>query len=105
MGWPHLAATAHKGLTLKQLKNELAEGRPVMIWAVKDLGYSTPVEYEASDGDIVIVARYEHTFIVIGYGPGYITVLDNQRVYSVPTDQFLDSWGILGNMAVTVTEG
>lgn len=97
-----LDATAHKGLSLKTVREELAAGRPVMVWAIKDLGSSTPVEYEASDGDITIVARFEHTVIVIGYGPGYITVLDNERVYSVPTEQFLNSWGVLGNMAITV---
>lgn len=98
-----LDATAHKGLTLKSLKEEIAAGRPVMIWAIKDLGTSMPVEYTASDGDTTIVASFEHTFIVIGYGPGYITVLDNERVYSVSTEQFVASWGVLGNMAITVS--
>ena len=99
-----LNATAYKGLSLAEIKAELSAGRPVMIWAIRDLGTSTPVEYTASDGDITIVARYEHTFIVIGYGDGYITVLDNDRVYSVSTDQFLNSWGLLGNMGITVND-
>jgi len=98
-----LNATAHKGLSLATVKTEVAAGRPVMVWAIKDLGTSTPVEYIASDGDITIVARFEHTVIVIGYGPNYITVLDNERVYSVSTDQFLNSWGVLGNMGITVS--
>jgi hypothetical protein len=74
-----------------------------MVWVIKDLSTSTPVEYTAADGDITIVARYEHTMIVIGIGEGYVTVLDNDRVYSVPTDQFLNSWGVLGNMGITVS--
>jgi uncharacterized protein YvpB len=98
-----LNATAHKGLSLATVKTEVAAGRPVMVWAIKDLGTSTPVEYIASDGDITIVARFEHTVIVIGYGPNYITVLDNERVYSVSTEQFLDSWGVLGNMGITIS--
>lgn len=97
-----LNAAAHKGLTLAAIKEELAAGRPVMVWAIRGLGISTPVEYTASDGDTTIVARFEHTFIVIGYSPGYITVLDNERIYSVSTEQFLDSWGVLGNMGITV---
>ena len=56
-----------------------------------------------TDPDATIVAPFEHTFIVIGYGPGYITVLDNERIYSVSTEQFLASWGVLGNMAITVS--
>lgn len=98
-----LDATAHKGLTLKSIREEIAAGRPVMIWAIKDLGISTPVEYTAFDGDTTVVAPFEHTFIVIGYGPGYITVLDNERVYSVSTEQFIASWEVLGNMAITVS--
>jgi len=97
-----LPAHAHKGMTLEEVQEEIAAGRPVIIWAITDLGYSNPVEYTASDGDTTIVARFEHTFIVIGYGPGYVTVLDNERVYSVPTEQFLRSWNILGNMGITV---
>lgn len=99
-----LDARAHKGMTLAELQAELAAGRPVMIWAIYDLGYSTPVEYTSSDGETTIVARFEHTFIVIGYGDGYITVLDNERIYSVSTEQFLTSWGVLGNMGITVGE-
>lgn len=100
-----LPATAHKGMKLREIKLELAAGRPVMIWAISEMGSSTPVEYTASDGETTIVARYEHTFIVIGYGPGTITVLDNDRVYSVSTEQFLNSWGVLGNLGITVNSG
>lgn len=99
-----LKAEAHKDMSLKELKREIAAGRPVMIWAIKDLAYGTPVEYTANDGKTTTVARYEHTFIVIGYGDNTITVLDNDRVYSVTTDQFRTSWGVLGNLAVTISE-
>jgi uncharacterized protein YvpB len=98
-----LNAKAHKGLPFDRVQDELSAGRPVMVWVIKDLGTSTPVEYTAADGDITIVARYEHTMIVIGIGEGYVTVLDNDRVYSVPTDQFLNSWEVLGNMGITVS--
>lgn len=91
-------------MSLKALKREIAAGRPVMVWAIRDMGYSTPVEYTADDGTTTIVARFEHTFIVIGYDPEYITVLDNERVYSVTHDQFKISWGILGNLAVSINE-
>ncbi len=99
-----LDAEAHRDMSLKDLKREIAAGRPVMVWAIKDMAYSTPVEYTANDGKTTIVARYEHTFIVIGYGENFITVLDNERVYSVSIEQFKTSWGFLGNMAITISE-
>lgn len=100
-----LPASAHRGMKLKEIRQELAAGRPVMVWAISEMGTGTPVTYTASDGETTVVARFEHTFIVIGYGPGYITLLDNERVYSVPTEQFLNSWGVLGNMGITIDSG
>jgi uncharacterized protein YvpB len=98
-----LDAKAHRGMALKAIKREIAAGRPVMVWAIKDMGYSTPVEYTAKDGSTTTVARFEHTFIVIGYNQDFITVLDNERVYSVTIDQFKTSWGTLGNLAITIS--
>ena len=95
-------ATAHFGMSYEELQIQIAAGRPVMIWGIRELGYSDPVPYTSSDGETSIVARYEHTFIVIGYGPDYITVEDNGRIYSVSLNQFLTSWAVLGNMAVTI---
>ena len=97
-----LEARAHKDMSFKELKTELAAGRPVMVWVIRDLGYSSPVEYTADDGATTIVARFEHTVIAIGYDSNYVTVLDNHLVYSVTTEQFKTSWGVLGNLAVTV---
>lgn len=99
-----LDAEAHKDMSFKDLKKEVAAGRPVMVWAIADMGYSAPVEYTSSDGKTSIVARFEHTFIVIGFGDDYVTVLDNERIYSVTTDQFKASWGVLGNMAITISD-
>jgi uncharacterized protein YvpB len=97
-----LPATAHFGMSLEGLQEEIATGRPVMIWAIRDLSYSTPIDYSSSDGATTIVARYEHTFIVIGYGPDHVTVEDNGLVYTVSLDQFMTSWGVLGYMAITI---
>ena len=97
-----LPANPRRNMAFEELLGEIAAGRPVMIWAIQSLAYSTPVEYLSSDGETSIVARFEHTFIVTGYGPDYVTVLDNHLVYSVPVDQFLTSWGVLGNMAIVI---
>jgi hypothetical protein len=60
------------------------------------------VPYTASDGETLIVARYEHTVIITGYGPDSVTVIDNNLNYRVPLEQFLSSWGVLGNMVVVM---
>jgi uncharacterized protein YvpB len=97
-----LPVTAHFGMSFEQLQIEIAAGRPVMVWAISGLKYSDPVSYTSAGGETSIVARFEHTFIVIGYGPDYVTVEDNGQIYSVSMNQFLTSWGVLGNMAITV---
>ena len=97
-----LNAKARWGMDLEDIKIELAARRPVMIWAISDMGYSSPVEYTDSNGETATVARYEHTFIVIGYGPGSVTVLDNEKIYSVTEERFLRSWGVLGNMGIVI---
>ncbi|HLF88120.1 MAG TPA: C39 family peptidase [Anaerolineales bacterium] len=99
-----LPAIARRGMSFLELQGEIAAGRPVMIWAIRQLGYSTPVEYTSSDGETIMVARYEHTFITIGYSQDYVTVVDNHLVYRVSVEQFLTSWGLLGNMGIVIEE-
>ena len=68
-----------------------------------ELGYGTPVAYTAaSTGNTMNVVPYEHTVIVIGYGPGTVTILDGGTgtVYARSQAQFMASWGALGDMAV-----
>lgn len=97
-----LPATARFGMPFEFLQTEIAAGRPVMVWAIRAMDYSDPIPYTSADGETSIVARFEHTFVVIGYGPDYVTVEDNGQIYSVNLQKFLTSWGILGNMALTV---
>ena len=99
-----LPAIARRGMSFLELQGEITAGRPVMIWAIRQLGYSTPVEYTSSDGETIMVARYEHTFITIGYSQDYVTVVDNHLVYRVSVEQFLTSWGLLGNMGIVIEE-
>ncbi|MCB9136326.1 MAG: C39 family peptidase [Anaerolineales bacterium] len=97
-----LPATARFGMPFEELQIEIAAGRPVMVWAIRNMDYSDPIPYTSADGETSIVARFEHTFIVIGYGPDYITVEDNGQIYSVALQKFLTSWGVLGNIALTI---
>ena len=87
-------------MNLDELKSEIAAGRPVMIWVVGHVGFGSPVKYTDSDGDISIVAKFEHTVIVIGYTENKITVLDGAKTYTRYNKEFLKSWGVLENQAI-----
>jgi uncharacterized protein YvpB len=94
---------AKKNLPFERIKKEIAAGRPVMVWVIGSVQYGTPVEYTAkSTGNTTIVAAFEHTVLVVGYDENYVTILDGVSRYPVLKNQFLKSWGVLGNMAVVV---
>jgi LysM repeat protein len=98
-----LQAEARRGLEWKDLKVEIAAGRPVIVWIIGQMWAGQAREYQASDGQVVRVAPYEHTMILYGYTPQAVRVLDSysgrKQTYSL--DAFLTSWSVLGNMAVT----
>lgn len=95
-----LNALAVRGITFDQLRAELSSGKPVIVWVVGRVGRGTPVPYTSSTGVDITVARFEHTVIVTGYTQNQVTVLDGDWVYNRSIKDFLDSWGVLGNMAV-----
>ena len=96
-----VGARAEHNLGWESVQAQIDAGRPVMVWVVGELWNGTAVEYTAaSDGHTTLVVAYEHTVMVIGYGPGTVTVLDGARAYSSSLAQFMASWGVLGNMAV-----
>lgn len=99
-----LEAKAHKGLTFEQLRKEIANDRPVIVWVIGRVWEGTPVEYIARDGSQTTVARYEHTMIVYGYDLAAVYLIDAgsgaRQQHSI--QNFEKSWAVLGNMAVTV---
>lgn len=95
-----LPAQAVRGMTLEDVKGELAEGNPIIAWVIGNMVYSDLVKYIDKQGNAVTVAPYEHVVILVGYDETTITYMNNGFFYSVPTDVFLTSWGVLGNMAV-----
>ncbi|TAK13990.1 MAG: LysM peptidoglycan-binding domain-containing protein [Anaerolineae bacterium] len=101
-----LNAEARLGMSWKDLRTEISEGRPVIVWVVGAVWSGTPVSYTASDGQTTTVAAYEHTMILIGYDENYVYLIDsgsgNNQTHSI--DNFRASWLVLGNMAV-VTVG
>lgn len=97
-----LNANSYSGLTLDDLKREIASGDPAMVWVIGNVWNGKGVEYTASDGETLTVAVNEHTVLLIGYTEDTITVLDGNLRYSVAYDRFLISWAVLGNMAIIV---
>jgi uncharacterized protein YvpB len=97
-------ATAVKNYSLTSLKKELAADRPVIAWVIGNVVGGIPYEYTAKDGQKVIVAAYEHVIIVTGYNDTHIRYNSNGKFYDVPVKVFLNSWGVLGNMALIAGE-
>ena len=95
-----LTATAVRGYSFEKLKKQVSNGNPVIVWVIGNVWYGVPVDYTASDGSTVTVAHFEHTAIMVGYDEEGVTLVDNNLVYWRSTAAFLDSWGVLDNMAI-----
>ncbi len=95
-----LEADAVYGFSWEGLQAEIAAGEPVIVWVVGRVARGTPVPYTASDGHQTVVVRFQHTVIVTGYDQQNVTILDGAWVYQRSVQDFLNSWGVLGNMAV-----
>jgi len=99
-----LRATPHRYMKWELLQAEIAAGRPVIVWVAGHVTEGEAQVYTASDGRKTVVAPFEHTVIVVGYTATTVTVVDgaNEREHSL--EQFLASWGVLRNMAVTADD-
>ena len=97
-----LNASARQGLSWDDLREEIAAGRPVIVWVIGQMWGGTAVDYTASDGEIIKVAAFEHTMILVGYDPNYVQVVDPSTgwAYHYQVGAFLQSWEVLGRMAV-----
>ncbi len=97
-------AYARTGMVMGDLLQEIASGKPVMVWVVGQVERGTPVIYTPSNGRQTIVAYYEHTVVVVGYDRDYIYVVDPtlNQFYIRTKDRFLESWSVLNTMAVVV---
>jgi len=89
-----------KGYTLEQMKEKLAAGHPVIVWVIGNMEGGVPAEYTDSAGNKTIVAAFEHVVILTGYDQNSVRYVNNGRFFQAPNEVFLNSWGVLGNMAV-----
>jgi uncharacterized protein YvpB len=94
-------AHAVKNMTIEGLKSELASGRPVMVWVTGHVVPGEGIPYEV-DGQVITVAPYEHTVIVVAYNDKTkrMTFLDGKEVYWRSYETFRDSWAALENLAI-----
>lgn len=94
---------ARHGLAWDDLRAEIAAGRPVIVWIIGQMWAGTPLEYIDSQGITTTVARFEHTMILIGYDASLVHVVDaySGQTQTYPLQVFLQSWSVLGNMAIT----
>jgi len=99
-----LSAEGIKHFTLDQIKSEIVNGRPVIAWVIGNVVGGVPYEYTDKDGSKVVVAAYEHVIIITGFNKLKIRYMSNGNFYDTPYETFLNSWGILGNMAVIIKD-
>jgi uncharacterized protein YvpB len=97
-----LPAYDQKRVEWTTIQAEIAAGRPVMVWVIRNTEPGWGMSYTAANGNTTTVAQYEHTVLVTGYSPYSVTLVDGNMVYTRSVDQFLSSWGVLGNQAVMV---
>ena len=95
-----LPARAEKDFSLDEVKREIANNQPVLAWVIGNMVGGYPTEYTDSQGNIAIVAPYEHAVVLTGYSTDRIRYLNNGNFYEIPTEFFLNSWSVLGNMVV-----
>jgi uncharacterized protein YvpB len=96
-----LSANAIKGVSLADLRRQIASGNPVMVWVVGNVWSGSPVSYTASDGSNTTVAYYEHVVIMTGYDETGFTFVDGNSSYWRSNSAFSSSFGALNNMAIT----
>jgi len=93
-------AKAVHGWDLDQIRNEIASGRPVIVWIV-NLPFSIDSQnYTSSDGNTTLVARFEHTWIITGYNMNVFTVVDSKWTYNVKISTLQERWDALDDQAI-----
>lgn len=101
-----IPAQARKGMSWRELRREIAAGRPVIVWVIGQMWQGKSIPYQTRSGKTVQVANFEHTMILVGYDDRTVQALDaysgQRKVY--PLRSFLQSWKVLGNMAVVYRE-
>jgi uncharacterized protein YvpB len=89
---------------IKEIKQHVREGRPVIAWVTYDMQVQTPRQVTLSSGKTVTLVPYEHAILVVGYNADGLWVhdpYDGTRTW-YDEDDFRRSFAYLGNMALVV---
>ena len=95
-----IKAVGVKDFTIEQIKEQVAQNRPVIAWVIGNCVGGIPAEYTDSQGNTTIVAAYEHVIIVTGYSADNIRYMNNGKFYEVPVEVFENSWSVLQKMVI-----
>ena len=96
-----LSANGHRWMTLDDIKAEIRNGDPVIVWVTGNVWTGYGQAYTDSSGITTTVAKYEHVVLVIGYTESTIVIQNGAGVYEYTYDKFLSSWNPLENQGIT----
>jgi uncharacterized protein YvpB len=85
------------------LRQELALGRPVQVWTMAGMGWTTPFTEEYENKSFLL-APGEHSVVVYGYDSQGVYIADpayGGRAY-YGWETFMRSWSYLGYMAMSI---
>ena len=99
-------ALARSTMTFTRLQEEIAAGRPVIVWVVGAVEPGFPIPYTTGSNEVITVAYWEHTVVVVGYDEDLVYVIDPtyNTDYVRRIETFKRSWSVLGYMAVVFQE-
>jgi uncharacterized protein YvpB len=99
-----LKAEVHYGKPVDWLRSQIAQGRPVMVWATAGMARSVVETWTAADGTLIRGVRGEHTYLVVGYTPDGVWVLNpwNAQRQFYESAAFLAAWDLFDRMSVTI---
>lgn len=93
-------AVGYKNMSWDQIRYEIANGRPVMVWVVGATETGTALPYTPANGKTTYVVPFQHTVVVIGYDASSVTVQDGGIRYQRDLNTFLASWAVLDNRGI-----
>jgi uncharacterized protein YvpB len=96
-----VSATASRGVSFTELRRQVANGNPVIVWVIGNVWAGSGVSYTALDGATTTVAYNEHVVMMVGYDETGVYIVDGYSTYWRSTATFKSSFAALGNMAVT----
>jgi uncharacterized protein YvpB len=95
---------AGQGVSVDQLRTQVAQGHPAIVWVDYLWHRAATTSYTAYDGvSVPYAGPGEHTVVVTGFSGDSVTVNDPARgQHSIPLDTFAAAYATYGNMAVVV---